>query len=68
MTKSVKVETKMKEKIMKKVYFFLMYYSDGNLVDNCWQSENFNSIEEAFESKKGYSCKTSPIMEGWIKE
>ena len=53
---------------MKKVYFYLMYYYNGDLVDECWQSEIFNSIEEAFESKELQSCETSPIMEGWIKE
>lgn len=55
--------------IMKKVYFYLMFnHNDSYDIDECWKSENFNSIEEAFESKEQWSCKTSPIMEGWIKE
>ena len=53
---------------MKKVYFYLMYYYNGDLVDECWQSKNFNTIEEAYESKKRQGCKTSPIIEGWVKE
>lgn len=52
---------------MKKVYFYLMYYHNGDLVDECWQSKNFDTIEEAFESK-GQDCNTSPVMEGWVKE
>lgn len=50
---------------MKKVYFYLMYYYLSN---ECRQSKNFNTIEEAFESKERQSCKTSPIMEGYVKE
>jgi hypothetical protein len=53
---------------MKKVYFYLMYYHNGDLVDECWQSKNFNTIEEAFESKERQGSKTSPVMEGWVKE
>ena len=67
---------------MKKVYFYLIFddvgvnectdgfggteYSDN--VSTCWKSSNFNSIEEAFESKEQCSEETSPIMEGWIKD
>ena len=67
---------------MKKVYFYLIFdnvgvneCSDGfggieyaDSVDTCRKSQNFNSIEEAFESKEQYCEETSPIMEGWIKE
>lgn len=54
---------------MKKVYFYLIFDHDYYYnIDECWQSENFNSIEEAFESKEQCGCKTSPIMEGWVKE
>lgn len=67
---------------MKKVYFYLIFdnvgvneCSDGfggteyaDSVDTCRKSQNFNSIEEAFESKELYGEETSPIMEGWIKE
>ena len=54
---------------MKKVYFYLLFnHNDSCNVDECWQSENFNSIKEAFESKESWSCKTSPVMEGWIEE
>ena len=42
-----------------------MYYCLSN---ECRQSKNFNNIEEAFESKELQSCKTSPIMEGYVKE
>ena len=53
---------------MKKVYFYLMYYYNGDSIDECWQSKNFNTIEEAFESKERQGSKTSPVMEGWVKE
>ena len=54
---------------MKKVYFYLIFdHNSSYNVCECWKSENFNSIEEAFESKEFYGCQTSPIMEGWIKE
>ena len=57
---------------MKKVYFYLIFeyidysteYADS--VSICRQSKNFDSIDEAFESKDRCDFQTSPIMEGWI--
>ena len=38
---------------MKKVYFYFMYNYNGSYsIDECWQLENFNTIEEALESKE----------------
>lgn len=54
---------------MKKVYFYLIFdYNSSDNINECWKSSNFNSIEEAFESKESCGSQTSPIMEGWIKD
>lgn len=49
---------------MKKVYFYLVFDDTAG----CWKSMNFNSFEQALESKEQCSERTSPIVEGWIKE